>query len=202
MNLKKIAVYVFTVVLTAGLFACSGTQVTRLDPDEEVDFSGNWNDTDSHQVSAEMISDSLDRPWVDEYIKKYAKKPRVIVGNVTNKTEEHITTETFVKDLERALTNSGKVVMVASKDQRGEIREERDEQARNARVGTAKAQGQETGADFMIKGQINTIGDQKKGAELKYYQVELEMIDMENNEKVWIGQKQIKKVLAKKKYKV
>ncbi|MCL2145047.1 MAG: penicillin-binding protein activator LpoB [Endomicrobia bacterium] len=202
MDLKKAAVYVFAVVLSVGLFACSGPQVTRLDPGEEVDFSGYWNDTDSHQVSAEMIGDSLNRPWLDEYIKKFSKKPRVIVGSVLNKTDEHITTETFIKDLEKELTNSGKVVMVASSMQRDEIRAERDDQAMNARADTAKAQGQETGADFMIKGQINTIPDQKKGAELKYYQVELEMIDISNNEKVWIGQKQIKKVIAKKKYKV
>lgn len=202
MNLKKFAVYLFAAVFAFGLFACSGAQVTRIDADEEVDFSGNWNDTDSHQVSAEMIKDSLDKPWVDEYIRKYNKRPRVIVGAVINKTDEHITTETFVKDLEIALTNSGKVIMVASSQQREEVRAERDDQAQNARVGTAKAQGQESGADFMVKGQINTIGDQKKGAELKYYQVELEMINMENNEKVWIGQKQIKKVVARKKYKV
>lgn len=202
MNFKKFAVYLFAGLFAFGLFACSGAQVTRLDPEEEVDFSGNWNDTDSRQVSAEMIKDSLDRPWVDEYIRKNNRRPRVIVGTVVNKTDEHITTETFIKDLEMALTNSGKVVMVASSQQREEVRAERDDQAKNARVETAKAQGQETGADFMVKGQINSIPDQKKKAELKYYQVELEMINMENNEKVWIGQKQIKKVIARKKYKV
>ncbi|MDR2426279.1 MAG: penicillin-binding protein activator LpoB [Endomicrobium sp.] len=201
MKVKRIAVYLLAIIFAGGLFACSAAKVTRVAADEIIDFSGNWNDTDSHQVSAEMIRDAIDRPWVDEYLRKFNKKPRVIVGIVVNKSDEHITTETFIKDLEIALTNSGKVVMVASKDQRGELREERDEQSRNARVGTVKAHGQETGADFMIKGQINTIPDQKKGAELKYYQVELEMINIETNEKVWIGQKQIKKVIAKKSYK-
>ncbi|MDR1195622.1 MAG: penicillin-binding protein activator LpoB [Endomicrobium sp.] len=201
MKFRYFAVYLFAAFLIAGLSACSGPKVTRVAPDEVIDFSGNWNDTDSHQVSAEMIADAMDRPWADEYVRKFSKRPRVIVGTVVNKSDEHISAETFIKDLEIALTNSGKVVMVASRDQRDEVREERDEQARNARVDTAKAQGQETGADFMLKGQINTIPDQQKGAELKYYQVELEMINIENNEKVWIGQKQIKKVVAKRSYK-
>jgi uncharacterized protein (TIGR02722 family) len=202
MNLKKAAVYVFAAVFAAGLFACSGPKITRVAPDTVVDLSGNWNDSDSHEVSAEMMTDSLSRPWIDEYIKNNGKKPRVIVGTVVNKTDEHINTETFVKDLERSLTNSGKVVMVASKEQRDEVRAERDEQAQNARADTAKAHGQETGADFMLKGQINTINDQEDGVELKYYQVELEMINITNNEKAWIGQKQIKKIKAKKKFKV
>ncbi len=201
MNFKKFAVYVFAAILTAGLFACSGPQVTRVDAEEEIDFSGNWNDTDSQLVSKEMIDDSLNRSWVDDYLKRYDRRPRVIVGQVLNKTEEHISTETFIKDLERALINSGKVVFVASSAQRDEVRAERDDQAENSKEGTAKQQGMETAADYMLKGQINSIFDGKKGAELKYYQVDLEMINIETNEKVWIGQKKIKKVVAKKKYK-
>jgi PBP1b-binding outer membrane lipoprotein LpoB len=117
----------------------------------------------------------------------------VIVGLVGNKSNEHISTETFVKDLERELTNSGQVRFVASKEQREEVREERTDQAKNASVKTAKSMGQEYGADFMLKGQINTIDDQAGKQQLKYYQVELEMIDLLTNEKVWIGQKKIKK---------
>lgn len=202
MNLKKIAAYLIVGILSAGIFACSGAQVTRVDADEEIDFSGNWNDTDSQLVSQEMIEDSMSRSWVDEFYRKNDRKPRVIVGSVLNKTEEHITTETFIKDLEAALVNTGKATFVASSSQRDEIRAERDEQAMYSKEGTAKQHKQETAADYMIKGQINSIFDGKKGAELKYYQVELEMIDIETNEKVWIGQKKIKKVVARKKYKV
>ncbi|MCL2334907.1 MAG: penicillin-binding protein activator LpoB [Endomicrobia bacterium] len=200
--MKKFAFYFTAVCMAALLFACSGPQVTRVDPETEIDFSGYWNDTDSQQVSKEMIDESLNMSWVDNYQKETGRKPRVIVGQVLNKTEEHITTETFVKDLEKALIDSGKVVFVASSEQRGEIRDERADQAQNARPDTVKKQGQETGADFMLKGQINTIMDGKKGAELKYYQVELELINIETNEKTWMGQKKIKKVIANKKYKV
>ena len=202
MKIRQFAVYLFAGLFAAGILAsCSGPQVTRVDSSEEVDFSGNWNDTDSQLVSKEMIADSLNRSWVDDYLKRYDKRPRVIVGTVLNKTEEHIATETFIKDLERELINSGKVVFVASSSQRDEVRAERDDQAQNSKAGTAKQHGQETAADFMVKGQINSIFDGKKGAELKYYQVELELINIETNEKVWIGQKKIKKVVARKKYK-
>ena len=61
--------------------------------------------------------------------------------------------------------------------------------------------GQEYGADFMLKGQINTIDDQAGKEQLRYYQVELEMIDLLTNEKVWIGQKKIKKLVTYRKKK-
>jgi len=96
MNLKKLAVYVCVGVFAFGLFACSGKQVTRVGMDAEIDLSGNWNDTDSRLVSAEMIQDSLSRPWLEEFTKKNGRRPRVIVGDVLNRTEEHINTQTFL----------------------------------------------------------------------------------------------------------
>jgi uncharacterized protein (TIGR02722 family) len=188
----------FVALGVAGLLsACATTpKVTRVDAGETIDLSGNWNDTDSRQVAEEMVKDSLARPWLSDFQSEKNTKPRVIVGLVGNKSSEHISTETFVKDLERELTNSGQVRFVASKDQREEVREERTDQAKNASLKTAKSMGQEYGADFMLKGQINTIDDQAGKQQLKYYQVELEMIDMLTNEKVWIGQKKIKKTVV------
>ncbi|MDR0723855.1 MAG: penicillin-binding protein activator LpoB [Endomicrobium sp.] len=201
MNVKQIVSSIVACVLCFVLFACSGPQVTRIDSNEEVNLSGYWNDTDSHLVAEEMINDSFANQWVTDFKKANSRKPRVIIGLVLNKTEEHISTETFVKDLEKSYINSGKVTFVASKDQRVEIRAERVEQAVNAKAGTAKNQGQEIAADFMLKGQINSIFDANKKAQLKYYQVELELINLETNETVWIGQKKIKKVVSKKSYK-
>jgi len=185
-------------VATMLLAGCATTpRVTRVDSGEMIDLSGDWNDTDSRLVAEEMVKDSLSRPWVSDFTAAKKVKPRVIVGTVANKSSEHINTETFVKDLERELTNSGMVRFVASKQQREEIREERMDQQFHSRVGTAKQMGQEYGADYMLKGQINTIEDEAGKTRLKYYQVELEMIDLESNEKVWIGQKKIKKVVQR-----
>lgn len=188
--------------LALSLAACASTpKITRTEADETIDLSGNWNDTDSRLVAEEMVRDSLARPWVDEFSAAKKAKPRVIVGAVLNKSHEHINTETFVKDLERELINSGRVKFVASKEQRGEIREERLDQAQNASLATAKSMGQEYGADYMLKGQINTIMDAAGKQEVKYYQVELELLDMSTNEKAWIGQKKIKKLVKYRKNK-
>jgi uncharacterized protein (TIGR02722 family) len=199
MSFKKTAVYFLMGIFAIEFFACSGPQVTRVDDNEEIDLSGDWNDTDSKQVAQEMITDSFASRWVEDYKMTNGRKPKVIVGSVLNKTEEHISTETFIKDLERSFINSGKVTFVASKSQRNEIREEREDQSLNSKNG--KKKGNESAADFMLKGQINSIFDSNKKAQLKYYQVELELIDLETNEEVWIGQKKIKKVVSKKKYK-
>ncbi len=202
-NCKNFFAVLVSLSLIVILSSCSAEpKITRTSSDEQIDLSGNWNDTDSQLVSKEMVNDALTRPWVEEFSSKNNSKPRVIVGTVLNKSHEHINTETFVKDLERELTNSGRVKFVASKEQRDEIRQERVDQAKNASTETAKSSGKESGADFMLKGQINTIMDEAGKMQLKYYQIELELIDVASNEKVWIGQKKIKKVVERSKTKL
>ena len=49
----------------------------------------------------------------------------------------------------------------------------------------------------MLKGTINTIIDAVSGEQVRFYQVDLTLIDMANNRKVWVGQKKIKKTIEK-----
>ncbi len=182
------------------LVGCASVTVDRMDVDETVDLSGRWNDTDSRLVSEEMIADALARPWIDEFQAATGRDPVVIVGSVRNRSDEHINTQTFVKDLERALVNSGNVQLVAAGGERGELRAERDDQAAHASEATAKADMRETGADLMLQGSINTISDRLEGKEVKYYQVNLELIDIERHRKAWIGEKKIKKMVKRSRF--
>ncbi len=184
-------------ILTALLLAgCStSTKVTRIETDETVDLSGNWNDTDSRLVADEMIADALSHPWTSNFAGQEGRPPAVIVGTVRNFSHEHINVKTFVADMERALINSGRVEFVASSDERGEIRQERVEQDLNASEDTRNEAGQERGADFMLQGQINTIVDAASDEQVRFYQVDLTLISMADNRKVWVGQKKIKKLV-------
>ena len=60
--------------------------------------------------------------------------------------------------------------------------------------------GRELGADFMLQGQIDSILDSADGRTLRYYQVELELVDIETSEKTWIGQKKLKKLVTRSRY--
>jgi uncharacterized protein (TIGR02722 family) len=192
---KFITALMLTVAL-AGLAAC-GQQVTRVETDSVTDLSGNWNDTDSRLVADEMIQDALSRSWLTKFNREQGKAPTVIVGEVRNLSHEHINTRTFIADMERALINSGEVDFVASSEERQEIRDERKDQDLHASEDTRKAMGQEIGADFMLKGTINTIIDAISAEQVRFYQVDLTMIDLANNRKVWLGQKKIKKTIEK-----
>jgi len=176
----------------------SETRVTRVDSGVVTDLSGRWNDTDSRMVAETMVRESLSYPWLNNFSQAKQRQPVVVVGTVLNRSHEHIDVQTFITDLERELTNSQKVTFVAGKGERDEIRTERKEQAMYAREDTQKAPGKETGADYIMKGTIATILDEAEGTKAMFYQIDLQMVDLESNAKVWYGQKKIKKVVEKK----
>jgi PBP1b-binding outer membrane lipoprotein LpoB len=86
---------------------------------------------------------------------------------------------------------------VASKGERGDVREERLDQDTNASEETRKAHGQESGADFMLSGAINTILDKEGGKSVMLYQTNLKLLDMKTNRIAWNGQKKIKKFVKR-----
>lgn len=174
------------------------TKVTRVDSGVVTDLSGRWNDTDSRMVAESMVKDALEYPWLNNFSSSKKRQPVVVVGTIVNSSTEHISTQIFVTDLERELTNSQKVTFVAGKGSRDEVRTERKEQAMFAREDTQKSPGKEIGADYMMTGTISTILDEADGTKAVFYQVDLQMIDLESNAKVWYGQKKIKKVIEKK----
>lgn len=181
---------------------CSSKKtISRVDAAETIDLSGNWNDTDSRLVAEEMISDAMTRPWLTNFLRVQGKNPTVIVGAIRNLTDEHIATGTFVGDMEREFVNSGTVSVVADRDERGGVREERQDQQANSSIETMKQFGLEKGADYMLLGSINKITDQEGREKVAFYQIDLTLTDVQSNEKVWIGQKKLKKYIARKPYK-
>lgn len=184
------------------LLAC-GTKVKRMEVEQTKDVSGSWNDTDSREVAKTMIEDCLNGAWYAKALKeKGGKDPVVIVGTVRNDSMEHINTNIFIEELQRALINSGKVEFVASKDERGELREERLDQDEYSSEATRKAFGKEVGADYMLSGVLSDIKDKEGSKFVVFYQVNLKLIDIESNKILWNGQKQIKKYVNKKAFKL
>ena len=191
------------ILLTAMLLlaGCAGKDVTRLEVEEQVDLSGEWNDIDSQQVSAALTTQITGSPWVEDFRAENGKKPYLIIGTVRNKTPEHIAVKTFIADLERNFINGGRVRVVASAEERDEIRGERADQQEFSSQETMKHWGLEKGADYMFIGEINALFDQEGGAQVKYYQVDCYLVDLQDNTKVWAGFEKIKKFVGKGKYK-
>jgi uncharacterized protein (TIGR02722 family) len=193
MQLKKLLTIAAIAVSGVVISSCS-RQVTRVSTDETIDVSGNWNNSDARMVAQEMTQTILGHAWLSNHLEQHAgKKPVVIVGMVQNKSHEHIDAETFIKDVEQAFLQTQKVRLVQGGKKREELRAEKADQQANSSVSTMKKFGLENGADYILQGSINSIVDAHKRKKVVYYQVNLELTNIQTNEVVWIGDKKIAK---------
>lgn len=192
---KMISRFALLALVSMMLVNCT-RKVSRIDTGTTTDLSGRWNDTDARLTAEELVSEVLAGTWLTDYYKNNnGEKPVVIVGLVRNKSHEHIEAEPFIKEIEKAFIQSGRVRLVQGGAKRDEIRAERADQQENASLSTMKKWGLEIGADFMLQGSINSIVDQYRRKKTTYYQVDAELSHMQTNEVVWIGDKKIKKFI-------
>lgn len=167
------------------LVSCS-TKVERTQAKDQNELSGKWNANDSRLVSKKAVSSMLKGRWVRNHLKSHQKAPTVIVGKFTNLSHEIINIKTFVADIEREMINSGEIEFVASSDERGQIRDERLNQQTYSNSKTRKQMFQETGADYMLTGNLNSFVERVKGVQNIQYQIDLTLISLKDNRKVWV----------------
>jgi uncharacterized protein (TIGR02722 family) len=184
----------YVILIALVLFSCARS-VSRIDPGQQIDLSGRWNDTDSRMVADKMVTELLGSDKFQDYAKTLGKKPSVIVGLIRNKTSEHIDADNYVKKIELAIYNSNIADLVESDSFRDKLRQERAEQQDFASANTASKWGKEQGANLMLFGEMTSETDTYNKKRVVNYVTTLFLTDIETNKRVWLGQEEIKKFI-------
>jgi uncharacterized protein (TIGR02722 family) len=195
MNIIPMRIIYFFILIVI-VSACAQT-VSRVDPGQQIDLSGRWNDSDSRQVAEKMISELLNSPRYQEYAKELGKRPTIIVGLIRNRTSEHIDANNYIKKFEVAIFNSNLADLVESDSFRDKLREERAQQQDFADPATMAQWGKEVGANLMLFGEMTSETDVLNKQRVVNYITTLFLTDMETNKRVWYGQHEIKKYIRK-----
>ena len=183
-------------ISTLTLGSCAKRTVTRVAPDKVIDLSGRWNETDARLASETLTNQALGGDWLGNFTNEKQKKPVVIVGMVRNNSHEHMDTEIFTKDMERAFIKSSMIRLVSAGEKRTELRGERADQQDFSSAETMKKFGREMGADFMMQGTVKSIVDGYGKEKTTFWQIDLELTNIETNEIVWIGDYKGKKYIV------
>lgn len=187
------ALVILAIVATG--MSCS-RNVTRVDPSEQIDLSGRWNDSDSRAVAEATVNQFLNSPRYQSYASENGGTPAIIVGFIKNKTSEHIDSDNYIKKFELEIFNSGLADLVESAEFREKLREERADQQEFSSEETAAQWGREHGADLMLFGTMTSETDTYKKKKVVNYITTLYLTDIETNKRVWYGQKEIKKYIT------
>lgn len=180
----------------AVLAALSGcASVERIEVGAQRDVSGSWNDTDSRLASEQMAREV--RAWIEAYTLLHRRPPVLAIGEVRDLTGERVSVAVMLGDLERELVQSRRATLVATREARAAVREERRDQDYHAAEATRKAMGREQGADFLLTGTLSAIVDRADSMEVRFYQLDLALIDLADSSKAWVGQAKVKKLVRR-----
>jgi len=185
----------FSFVSIALISISCARSVSRVDPNQQIDLSGRWNDSDSRMVANKMVTELLGSDKFKDYSKALGKKPAIIVGLIRNKTSEHIDADNYIKKVELAIYNSEIADLVESDSFRDKLRQERAEQQDFASSTTASQWVKEVGANLMLFGEMTSETDVYNKKRVVNYITTLFLTDIETNKRVWYGQEEIKKYI-------
>ncbi len=201
MNLVRFVLVGTMAVSLVGMGCGPKKTVTRTEAGstEGGDLSGYWNDIDAEMTAKAMVNQCItESPWASDFQEKSGgQKPVVKLMGVIKRTDDrNVNEDFFAKQLERALLNSGRARVVAAWGQDNINVVEKARQAVHANDETVKSQGNETGADFTLQTWVNSQNETDGGGKsVRAYLVNMELVNVETNEKVWIGEKKIRKVV-------
>lgn len=184
-------------VLLLFVSACGHRQFANGKYDENVEsenlMTDQWSETDMQVAVKSLVESAVKHPAINN-----ARRPPVVmVTRLQNKTSEHIDTQSITDMVTVELVNSGKVQFV-DKAAREDMQEEYDYQADgNMSRETMKSKGNQTGADLILNGRIDSIVQEVGKNKTVYYKITLNMTNLSTGLITWTNQKQIRKVFRK-----
>lgn len=189
-------------VSSQGITKCGGSKkVARMPCGESqtTDQSGRWNETDARNVADPMIGSMLESTWLQVWKQEHDEPPALAIGPIRNRnnSRQEYDETGFIKEVARSLVNSDRVQFVEASELRRSLRRERDNMCCNPNGPTAVDLARGIGADFVVVGTFHSsVSDSLDGGRTSiFYTVNLELIDSENKTKVWINEKEIKKIV-------
>ena len=190
MNLTKL---LLTITASLLIVACSNNpKISYGDATAVETTTTEFGSTDLQTIAAKLVDDLLSFPPI---VKETAdRRPIVFVDKIKNKTTEHIDTESITDTIQTKLLKSGKfkfVDMTAVE----QIQEQLDFQQGSGMVdpGKAVALGKQTGAEFMLYGNMSSIVKRNSDTKDVYYKFTLKLVNLESGILEWADEKEIRK---------
>lgn len=195
--MKKITLVASCIVATTVFTGCAQKSVVQYGDATAVETTDvNFGSTDLQKVANDMTDSLILSPVVGTLTQN--SRPVVFVERIKNKTSEHIDTESITDSISTKLLRSGKfrfVDMSRVEAARKQIEFQQD----GGMVDTNKAVqfGKQTGAQYMLYGNLSSIVKTNKDKSDVYYKFTLRLMDLESGLVEWADETEIRKTRTK-----
>jgi uncharacterized protein (TIGR02722 family) len=192
-----------TALLSLTLLGCSSMGYQNPSKSELVTID--FGSTDLQTLAGDMMVSLEDAPalmYMENPGKDADKRVILFIGDVENRTAEHIDTAAITDKIQTQLFKNGKFRLVAGKQGQAQISDQvRFQQSGAVREEMMRTVGRQLGADVVLYGSLRSI-DKKRSASLesagrttrdKYYQFILRCVNIETAEILWQNEVELRK---------
>ncbi len=178
------------VLLAITLSACQ-TKIEAIDPGSNLQLTTDFGATAVNDTIAKMVDDILVFPPIVEITK--TKRPVIVVYPIRNKTSQHINTEQILTSIRTRLIRSGKFRFINRQSDDALIKEVKYQQNSGLVDQTkAKSFGKQIAPDYALTGTITEIVQKAGNTKDVFYNVSLELKDLESGMLEWADEKKIR----------
>ena len=185
-------------ILTGALLlgGCSSTTVSYGDATETETVTVDYGSSDLQAIADKMADSMLASPATSEIAA--GGRPVMFMDSIRNKTSEHIDTEAITDTLRTKLLSSGKFRFV-DMSKVSAVKQQLEYQQSSGMVDPASMVrlGKQTGARYMVYGNLASIVKDNGKVKDVYYQMTMNLMDLQNGELLWADQKEIRKQAKK-----
>jgi penicillin-binding protein activator len=154
-------------------------------------YDARYGPQDLRNLSKEVVNELTE----SKFIQEQKNAPIMIVYGVQPRTSTFVDTQALTDRIKTALTRTGKVRFI-NRSRRDDLLKEQGYQAANATEKSRVAIGKQLGAKYMLTGSLvemkKETGRQVRvsKSELRYYQLTIDITDLESGIIAWSAQKE------------
>lgn len=188
---------ILTGMLLALLISGCASKVEYQDATEVETVDVSFGSSDLQAVASKMVDSMLTTPSVG-VLTANGNRPILFVDRVTNKTSEHIDTESITDTISTQLLRSGKFRFI-DMTKVDAVRKQLDYQNHSGMVDPTKAIqfGRQVGAQYMLYGNLSSIVKQDGSTKDVYYKMTMRLMDLDSGLIEWADEKQLRKQKSK-----
>lgn len=178
------------------LTGCSSTTVSYGNPDDTETVTVEYGSTDLQNIADKMVDSMLTAPVTHEITSQ--GRPVMFMDSIRNKTAEHIDTEAITDTIRTKLLHAG-IFRFVDMSKVAAVKQQLEYQQNSGLVDPASRihMGQQTGARYMVYGNLTSIVKDNGSLKDVFYQLTLNLMDLQSGELRWAEQKEIRKQAKK-----
>ncbi|PKN18548.1 MAG: penicillin-binding protein activator LpoB [Deltaproteobacteria bacterium HGW-Deltaproteobacteria-6] len=185
------------IVITSFMISGCATTIQHGIADKETVTGSDWSARDLKEVADHMVNSITRRANAPGSELREGKPRWILARDLRNETDEHVNTRTIMEKVRTKLINDGIARFVDDQALNDIMNQLKFQQSGLFDNKTVVQVGKLVGAKYILRGAISSIRKRSDRIDIIYYNITLQLVNIQTGEIVWTDEKEIQRLTEK-----